>query len=143
MVFFTLVYLTGARPPAMSRICPSEQKTPLAEDSDENTSISPWLEKSVKVSVTVRGGTKGFISFSNSSRAPLPVTSHPRQVAAVVMPTSKLMVSVPLERLKFTPMPQAVARAMLPALFSTSHSAPSDPWKSLWGNCWPMAENTP
>src|ERR1035438_9330256 len=43
------------------------------------------------------------------------------------MPTSKLRVSVLFAKLTLTPMPQAVARAMLPALFSTSHSAPSDP----------------
>ena len=100
---------------------------PLADDSDENTSILPWLEKFDNVSVKARGGTRGLTDFSNKRLLPLPVTSQARHFAAVVTPTSKSIVSVLFAKLSLSPMPQAIARATLPALFSTSHKAPSDP----------------
>src|ERR1022692_2857592 len=70
--------------PPISKICSSEQVMPLAEDSVENTSTLPLLEKFVNVSVKARGGTIGCTDFLNNRLPPLPVISQARHVAAAV-----------------------------------------------------------
>src|ERR1022692_3753833 len=127
--------------PPISKICSSEQVMPLAEDSVENTSTLPLLEKFVNVSVKARGGTIGCTDFLNNRLPPLPVISQARHVAAAVMPTSKLIVRVLFARLKRSPMPQPLRVRCCRRRFQPATAPRLNQARSRSGNCWRLAEN--
>lgn len=114
---------------------------PLAEDSVENTSTLPLLEKFVNVSVKARGGTIGCTDFLNNRLPPLPVISQARHVAAAVMPTSKLIVRVLFARLKRSPMPQPLRVRCCRRRFQPATAPRLNQARSRSGNCLRLAEN--